>query len=110
MLSFRDYQEGAFETAKYPNRYNNYIYPVLGLTGEAGEVAEKVKKVLRDNNGIMTPDKIREISKELGDVLWYIAAMCTELGLDMEGVAFENLQKLASRKQRDALNGSGDNR
>lgn len=110
MISFNEYQEGAFSTALYPNKRNNFIYPTLGLVGEAGEVAEKIKKIIRDDKSIINDEKKKEIEKELGDVLWYIAALCTELHLNMEDVAFKNLQKLFSRKDRNKIHGEGDNR
>ncbi len=88
----------------------NPIYPTLGLAGETGEVCEKVKKVIRDNGGNFDADAVSAIRKELGDVLWYVARLAAELGLDMEDVAAENLNKLASRKERGQLHGSGDDR
>jgi NTP pyrophosphatase (non-canonical NTP hydrolase) len=89
---------------------NNFVYPTLGLTGEAGEVAEKIKKVLRDKNGLIDKNTRRELKKELGDVLWYLANLATEIGLSLEEIARANLKKLASRKKRGKLHGSGDNR
>jgi NTP pyrophosphatase (non-canonical NTP hydrolase) len=80
------------------------------LVSEAGEVAGKVKKVLRDDKGQFLPEKRQEIAKEIGDVLWYIAALCTDLNVDMEAVAQGNLDKLNSRLARGVLGGSGDNR
>lgn len=109
-LTFDEYQERAGDTAKYPNAGNNAIYPTLGLAGEAGEVAEKVKKVLRDKGGQFDADSVASIKKELGDVLWYVARLAAELGLSMDEIAGENLAKLASRKQRGMLSGSGDDR
>jgi NTP pyrophosphatase (non-canonical NTP hydrolase) len=108
-MNFHEYQQKAGETALYPNRGNHIAYPALGLAGEAGEVAEKVKKVLRGDREI--DDTFRnELEKELGDVLWYVAAMCHELGVDMQFVAEENIAKLASRKERGVIRGSGDDR
>ena len=109
-LTFQEYQARAALTAKYPDAGNNPIYPTLGLAGEAGEVAEKVKKVLRDNDGVFSPEAILAIQKELGDVLWYVARLAAELGLDMADVAAVNLEKLADRQQRHVLGGSGDER
>ena len=94
----------------YPNKDNNFIYPTLGLVGEAGEVAEKMKKVLRDNDGVISEEKKEEITKELGDVLWYIANLSKELNVSLEDVAQKNIEKLQSRQQRNELHGSGDNR
>ncbi|MCS6771808.1 MAG: nucleoside triphosphate pyrophosphohydrolase family protein [Kiritimatiellae bacterium] len=110
-MTFDEYQEAAARTAVYPGRgQGNWVYPALGLAGEAGEVCEKVKKCLRDDEGRMSPALRDALSKELGDVLWYISAMCSELGLRLEDVARENAAKLASRRDRGALHGSGDHR
>ncbi|MDO8584096.1 MAG: nucleoside triphosphate pyrophosphohydrolase family protein [bacterium] len=109
-MTFQEYQEASRKTAIYPNLGSNFIYPTLGLVGEAGEVAEKIKKVIRDNQGIMTEEKKLELQKELGDVLWYVAQMATELGLSLDQVAFTNIVKLYSRMERSVLQGSGDNR
>ena len=109
-MTFEEYQAKARQTAIYPNKDNNFIYPTLGLVGEAGEVAEKMKKVLRDNDGIITEEKREEITKELGDVLWYIANLSKELNVSLEDVAQKNIEKLQSRQQRNELHGSGDNR
>ena len=109
-MTFQEYQDEARKTAIYPNKDNNFIYPTLGLAGEAGEVAEKIKKVIRDGNGIVTEEKKVEITKELGDVLWYVANLAKELGISMDEVAEKNIEKLQSRQQRGELHGSGDNR
>ncbi|MCC6591578.1 MAG: nucleoside triphosphate pyrophosphohydrolase family protein [Bryobacterales bacterium] len=117
-MTFDDYQNQAGETAIYPNWGRNLVYPTLGLAGESGEVAEKVKKLIRDQ-GVNSPEELdaearyefrMALAKELGDVLWYVAAICHECGMRMEAVADLNLAKLASRKQRGVLNGSGDAR
>lgn len=94
----------------YPNRGHNYIYPVIGLAGETGEVSEKFKKIIRDKNGVITDDDKKEIAKEMGDVLWYLSQICTELGITFEEVADMNIEKLKSRKERGAIHGNGDNR
>ncbi len=109
-MKFEEYQEKSRETAIYPNKDNNFIYPTLGLVGEAGEVAEKIKKVLRDQGGKMSEEARKELKKELGDILWYLAQLSTELNLSLEEIASLNLEKLNSRKERGVLNGSGDNR
>lgn len=109
-MTFTEYQEQAISTAIYPNRGNNFVYPVLGLAGETGEIAEKVKKIIRDHNGEMTEEHKRLIKKELGDVLWYINALCCELGFQLEDVAVENIAKLQSRKASGKIHGSGDER
>ena len=88
----------------------NPIYPTLGLTGEAGEVADKVKKVIRDRCGVFDADTREAIKLELGDVLWYVAQLASELGYDLNEVADANLQKLSSRAARGRIGGSGDQR
>jgi NTP pyrophosphatase (non-canonical NTP hydrolase) len=108
-LDFAEYQRQASRTAVYDDA-DVVVYPALGLVSEAGEVAGKVKKVLRDDKGQFLPEKRQEIAKEIGDVLWYIAALCTDLNVDMEAVAQGNLDKLNSRLARGVLGGSGDNR
>ncbi|OYT36403.1 hypothetical protein B6U91_01290 [Candidatus Pacearchaeota archaeon ex4484_71] len=109
-MEFNEYQKKAWGTAVYPNKGNNVIYPMLGLGGEAGEVLEKMKKILRDFNGEISDQKKEEMKKELGDVLWYLATISTELGLDFEDVVQTNIKKLASRKEREVIHGEGDNR
>jgi NTP pyrophosphatase (non-canonical NTP hydrolase) len=109
-MEFNEYQKEARKTAIYPNLGRNFVYPTLGLAGEAGEVAEKIKKVIRDGNGVIGEEKRAELSKELGDVLWYVANLAEELGLGMDGIAERNLEKLKSRQDRGQLKGSGDNR
>lgn len=109
-MDFKEYQKRSRKTAFYPDAGGNYIYPTLGLVGEAGEVAEKIKKVLRDDGGEVSSEKRVEIEKELGDVLWYLAQVASELGLSLEDIAQKNLEKLSSRKERGVLGGSGDNR
>ena len=107
-MHFSDYQTKSRVTAKYPNLGSNFIYPTLGLSGEAGEVAEKVKKVLRDKGGVIDDETKQLIAKELGDVLWYVAQIATELGLSLEDVASMNIEKLMSRLERGVISGSGD--
>ena len=109
-MDLNEYQRKSRETAFYPNLGKNAIYPTLGLAGESGEVAEKVKKVIRDNNGVFNDLSKASIKKELGDVLWYIAQLSSELGFDLESVAQENLSKLSSRVKRGKIMGSGDDR
>lgn len=110
LMDFNEYQNKARETAMYPDVGNNFVYPTLGLAGEAGEVAEKIKKVIRNDGGVISDEKRMEIKKELGDVLWYVAQLSTELGLALGDVAQGNLDKLASRKERGVINSQGDNR
>lgn len=109
-MTFEEYQNLSRQTAIYPNKDNNFVYPTLGLVGEAGEVAEKVKKILRDSGGVVTDEKRAELAKELGDVLWYIAQLCTELNLPLEQIAKGNIDKLFSRLERGVLRGQGDDR
>ena len=110
-MTFDEYQDGALKTAVYPGRgAGNWIYPALGLAGETGEIAEKIKKAIRDDGGRMTDERRAALRKELGDVLWYLAAMCSELGLTLGDVARENLEKLARRQEAGRLHGSGDER
>ncbi|MEX1317111.1 MAG: nucleoside triphosphate pyrophosphohydrolase family protein [Synechococcaceae cyanobacterium] len=109
-MDLHTYQRRSRQTARYPDAGANPIYPTLGLCGEAGEVADKVKKVIRDRGGAFSPDVTRALELELGDVLWYVAQLATELGLDLEQVAQANLDKLASRAARDVIGGEGDQR
>jgi len=85
------------------------VYDGLGL-GEAGEVQGKIKKIIRDNGGIITPESIKEIISELGDTLWYITSMCENLGITLADVAEANIEKLHDRRERGVLGGSGDYR
>jgi NTP pyrophosphatase (non-canonical NTP hydrolase) len=109
-MDFNEYQKEARSTAVYPDIGNNIVYPTLGLSGEAGEVAEKVKKMIRDDGGVMSEEKKSEIAKELGDVLWYVANVAAEAGVDLNMIATLNIKKLKSRQERGVLQGSGDNR
>ncbi len=107
-MTLNDYQKKALETAIYPTPI---IYPSLGLTGEAGEVADKVKKVIRDKNSDFSNENTRkEIAKEIGDVLWYCATLSNDLGFSLEEIAQMNYDKLKSRYERGKIHGSGDNR
>lgn len=105
-----DYQRRSRVTAVYPGAGDNLLYPTLGLCGEAGEVAEKVKKMVRDDDGVLTADRREALAQELGDVLWYVAQVATESGLDLGEIAQANLDKLLSRRDRGVLTGSGDDR
>ena len=109
-MDFKTYQKQARLTAQYPNLGSNNIYPTLGLVGEAGEVAEKVKKVIRDKNGIFDEESKNGIKKELGDVLWYLSNLCDEFNFSFEEVAIQNLEKLKKRASKGMISGSGDNR
>jgi NTP pyrophosphatase (non-canonical NTP hydrolase) len=107
-----EYQQRAVSTAIYPDKgkIGGLVYTALKLNGEAGEVAEKVGKILRDDSGVLTLEKREALIKELGDVLWYVAATARELNVELETVAEQNLNKLADRKARGVLQGSGDSR
>lgn len=96
--------------AKHETEFNRLVYPVLGLVGEAGEVANKLKKVARDNKGAWGPDMTQDYEGELGDVQWYVAAIATGLKSKLGNIASDNITKLYSRKERGVLGGSGDNR
>ena len=109
-MNFNEYQTRARTTAMYPDRDHNYIYPTLGLVGEAGELANKVKKISRDHGGVLDEAQTQTIAEELGDVLWYASNLASELKLPLDEVATRNLEKLASRKVRGTLHGSGDHR
>src|SRR6202035_2372931 len=110
-MNFDDYQKQALTTAiSSNNEFNDLLHWVLGINGEAGEIAEKLKKIVRDKNGeINEQDKV-ELAKEIGDVLWYLAVLAQHLGVSLDVVAQQNLAKLKSRKDRGVLGGSGDNR
>jgi NTP pyrophosphatase (non-canonical NTP hydrolase) len=109
-MDLNSYQTSALSTAVYPDQGANFVYPVLGLVGEAGEVADKLKKVIRDNDGILTDEVRDKVAKELGDVMWYLAVLSYELDYPLEDIAQMNLDKLASRAERGVIAGSGDNR
>tara|TARA_Y100001968_G_scaffold267427_1_gene257375 strand:- start:404 stop:733 length:330 start_codon:yes stop_codon:yes gene_type:complete len=109
-MDLNQYQQQARKTASYPNVGKNPIYPTLGLSGEAGEVAEKVKKVLRDKNGVFDLNAREQIKLELGDVLWYVSQLSSELGFELLDVAEANLKKLSSRAKRGQISGDGDDR
>jgi NTP pyrophosphatase (non-canonical NTP hydrolase) len=108
-MDLNEYQQAARRTAIYAD-HHRVIYPALGLASEAGEVAGKVKKVLRDQGGDFTKAPREAIKEELGDVLWYVAVLAGDLGLSLDEVAGANLGKLASRKERGRLSGGGDRR
>jgi len=109
-MRISEYQELSRRTATYPGAGDNIVYPTLGLAGEAGEVAEKVKKLLRDDGGVLSDERRAALAGELGDVLWYVAQVATEAELDLEQIAQGNLDKLLSRQRRGVLSGSGDQR
>lgn len=108
-MNFEDYQEQAMHTAIY-GLGSKINYPILGLCGEAGEVANKYKKVLRDSNGEITEEKRIEMLDELGDCLWYIAATARDLGSNIGSLAKNNIIKLQKRHKENTIHGEGDNR
>lgn len=105
-MNMLDYQKYARTFANY----SNPVYAVLGLSGESGEVAEKYKKMIRDNNGVITEEFKKQITLELGDVLWYISNIAQDLDIRLDDIAQANIDKLTDRKMRGVINGSGDNR
>lgn len=111
-MDFAHYQQQAKETAVYPGAGTTpgLAYVTLGLTGEAGEVANKVKKIMRDHYGELTGPRAAAIAEELGDVLWYVAMAATELGADLGEIAALNAAKLESRALRGQIRGEGDSR
>jgi NTP pyrophosphatase (non-canonical NTP hydrolase) len=108
-MTLNEYQFEANTTAIYPDSAS-LTYPTLGLAGEAGEICNKVKKIIRDDGGVLSDDKKKVLIDELGDVLWYVAAIAKDLKVSLDNVARGNLEKLLSRQRRGALGGSGDNR
>lgn len=110
-MTFDDYQKQALTTAlNSQNELENLAHWVLGIVGESGEIAEKVKKIIRDNHGQISAEAKKELAKEIGDVLWYLAVFADHLGISMEDVAADNLAKLQDRAKRNMIKGSGDNR
>jgi NTP pyrophosphatase (non-canonical NTP hydrolase) len=108
-MDFSDYQRFSRRTAEYP-RDAWLAYPALGLVGEAGEVAEHAKKAIRDDGGAVSDERRAALARELGDVLWYVSQLASELELELDAIARENLEKLFSRQSRGVLSGSGDYR
>ena len=109
-MNFNDYQAKSRATAKYPVIGHGVIYPTLGLVNEAGEVAGKIKKVFRDKDGEISTETREALKAELGDVLWYIAQVATELDLSLDAIAEANIAKLLDRLERGKIRGEGDNR
>jgi NTP pyrophosphatase (non-canonical NTP hydrolase) len=108
-MEFNEYQAKAKETAIYPERYA-LLYPVVGLAGEAGEVANKVQKLMRDKGMVLDDADRKSVASELGDVVWYVSAIASDLGYDLEDIVQMNLEKLKSRMERGKIGGAGDNR
>ena len=113
-MNFTEYQEQANELAQYPSVGANVVYPALGLAGEAGEAVDKVKKIWRNqgisNAGVYSDSQKLELAKELGDVLWYIAAFAFELKIPLNTIATMNIAKLQDRRERNVIKSEGDNR
>lgn len=107
MTLFDEYQ---VQAASFAITDLNIAYAALGLNGEAGEVAEHAKKCIRDDGGVLTEERIEKLGKELGDVLWYLAACATAAGLSLGDIATTNIDKLTSRQERGVLSGSGSDR
>ena len=110
-MNIDDYQKQALTTVlSTGDEFKDLLHWVLGLNGEAGEVAEKLKKIIRDKNSVITDEDKAEMAKEIGDVLWYLAVFAHDLGVPLSEIAQANLDKLKSRQNRGVLGGSGDNR
>jgi NTP pyrophosphatase (non-canonical NTP hydrolase) len=111
-MNITKYQQKSFETAIYPHKgtITGLMYAILGLASESGEIAGKLKKIIRDKNSVISDEDKVEMKKELGDVAWYLCDTATELGLDMSDILEANIKKLADRKARGVLGGNGDNR
>src|SRR5574339_159789 len=109
-MNFKEDQTKSRKTAGYPAIGHSVIYPVLGLANEAGEVAGKIKKVFRDKDGEINEETRSALKAELGDVLWYIAQVATELDLTLDEIAEYNIAKLYDRLERGKIRGDGDNR
>jgi NTP pyrophosphatase (non-canonical NTP hydrolase) len=110
-MTFDEYQKQSLTTQiANPDPLMNKTIMVLGISGEASEIAEKWKKLVAYRDGVITPEDIAEMKKEIGDVLWYLSVFADSLGLSLDDVATTNAEKLASRKHRNTLKGAGDNR
>jgi NTP pyrophosphatase (non-canonical NTP hydrolase) len=109
-VDFQTYQRESRKTAQPVSCDHSITYPTLGLVNEAGEFAGKIKKIFRDKNGVISEEDRQALKGELGDVLWYLTQLCTELNLTLEEVADANIQKLFSRLERGVIGGSGDER
>ena len=108
-MDFNSYQRMAKTTAIYPATHK-ILYPALGLAGEAGEVVNKVKKLIRDGTSSLPKEWKEQIGSEIGDVLWYCAVLADDLGISLGKIASENEKKLQNRKKKGTIGGSGDNR
>jgi len=110
MFGLNEFQTGTKRFWVAPIIGHPVIYPSLGLTGEAGELCNKIKKIFRDDGGELTPERREQIIHELGDCLYYVAALATAIDIPLEDVARQNLAMLDSRSKRGTLSGDGDNR
>lgn len=109
-MTFDEYQKAALRTAADKTKKNELFHLVLGLVGEAGEIAEKMKKIVRDQNSDESKVDTADLKKELGDVLWHVAVLASYFDISLEDVGATNITKLADRQKRGVLGGSGDNR
>lgn len=110
-MTLDEYQQQALKTVlSTGDDFKDLLHWVLGINGESGEIAEKIKKVIRDKDSVISQDDKDELAKEIGDVLWYLAVFAHDLGIPLEDIAQANLDKLKSRQSRGTLGGSGDNR
>ncbi|MFZ5982700.1 MAG: nucleoside triphosphate pyrophosphohydrolase family protein [Patescibacteria group bacterium] len=109
-MDFNEYQKKSRKSFIYPKPGKNLIFPVLGLCGESGEVAEKVKKLIRDKGSRIDNSTKEGLKEELGDVIWYVSQIASELEIPLEEIINKNIQKISDRKKRKVLHGSGDRR
>src|SRR5918996_3497574 len=109
-VNMNDYQQAALRTAAPKDKYNELFHLLLGLVGETGEIAEKAKKIVRDNDSDFSQWEVEDLKKELGDTLWYVAVIADYFDVPLEDVAQLNIAKLADRQKREAIRGSGDDR
>lgn len=110
-MTFDEYQQQALTTVlSTDDEFKDLLHWILGVNGEAGEIAEKIKKIIRDKHGELSVEDKAELAKEIGDVLWYLAVLAHQLGVSFDKIATQNIEKLQSRQQRGVLGGSGDNR
>ena len=110
-MTLDEYQKEALVTAVFKeDKFQDLAHWVFGITGEAGEIAEKIKKIVRDKDGVLSDEDKEEIIKEIGDVLWYLAVLSEHLNISFEEVGKRNIAKLRSRHARGKISGSGDNR
>ncbi len=108
--ALNDYQKASRKTWGVVEMNHPIVYPTLGLVNESGELAGKVKKIFRDSGGVISDADRDDLKAELGDVLWYLTQICSELGLSLQEVAEANIEKLYSRLERGVIGGSGDHR